>query len=59
MKNYNDDSDGGYFLEDEVQYPENLNNFQNDLLFLPERMKIENVGKLVSNLHGKKNMLYT
>ena len=37
----------------DVQYPENLQNLHNDLSFLPERMKIENVEKLVANLHDK------
>ena len=36
MKSYNDDSDDGYFLEVDVQYPENLHNLHNDLPFLPE-----------------------
>ena len=30
-----------------------LHEFHNDLPFLPERMKIEKVEKLVTNLHGK------
>ena len=53
MKNYNEESDEGYFLEVDVQYPENLQNLHNDLPFLPERMKIEKVQKLLSNLHDK------
>ena len=40
IKNYNKESNGGYFLEVDVQYPENLHNLHNDLPFLPERMKI-------------------
>ena len=42
IKNYNEESDEGYFLEVDSQYPENLNNLHNDLSFLPRRMKIEN-----------------
>ena len=30
-----------------------MHNIHNDLLFLPERIKIEKVEKLVANLHGK------
>ena len=46
-KSYNDESDEGYFLEVDVQYPENLRNLQNnDWSFLPEWMKIEKVEKL-------------
>ena len=48
---YNKDSDEGYFLEVDVQYPEKLLNLHNDLPFLPERMKIEKVEKLLANLH--------
>ena len=53
MKNYNEESDKGYFLEVDVQYPEKLHELHNDLPFLPERMKIEKVEKLVANLHDK------
>ena len=53
IKSYNDESDGGYFVEVDVQYPENLHNLHNDLPFLPERMKIEKFEKLVANLHDK------
>ena len=37
LKSYNDKSDEEYFLEVDVQYPENLQNFLNDLPFLLER----------------------
>ena len=53
MKNYNEESDEGYFLEVDVQYLEKLHELHNDLPFLPERMKIEKVEKLVTNLHDK------
>ena len=43
IKSYNDDSDEGYFLEVDFQYPEKLHNLHNDLTFLPERMRIEKV----------------
>ena len=43
MKNCNEKSKEGYFLKDDIQYPENLHNAQNDLPFLPERIKIEKV----------------
>ena len=36
MKNYNEESDEGYFLEGDVPYPESLHNLQNDLPFLPQ-----------------------
>ena len=53
IKNYNEESDEGCFLEVDVQYPEKLHDLHNDLPFLPERMKIEKVEKLVANLHDK------
>ena len=57
IQNYNNDSDEGYFLEVHVQYPENLHNLYNNLLFLPERMKTDIVEKLPSNLHDKKEYI--
>ena len=53
IKNYNEESDEGYFLEVDVQYFEKLNKLHNDLSFLPETMKIEKVEKPVANLHDK------
>ena len=53
IKNYNEESDEGYFLEVDVQYLEKLQELHNDLPFLPERLKIEKVKKLVVNLHDK------
>ena len=56
IKSYNEESDEGYFLEVDVQYPEKLQKLHNDLPFLSERMEIEkawNVEKLVTNLHDK------
>ena len=36
-------SDEGYFLRVDVQYPEKLHELHNDLVFLPERVKLEKV----------------
>ena len=38
----------------DVQYLKNVHNLNNDLPFLSERMKIEEVQKLVANLHDIK-----
>ena len=46
IKSYNEESDEGSFLE-------KLHELHNDLPFLPERMKIEKVEKLVANLHDE------
>ena len=40
IKNYNEEGDKGFFLEVKVQYIEKLHELQNDLPFLPERMKM-------------------
>ena len=53
IKNYNENSDEGYFLEVDVQYLERLHELNNDLPFLPERMKTEKAKKLIANLHDK------
>ena len=52
-KNYNEGSNEGYFLEVDVKYLEKLHKLHNNLPFLPERMRIEKVEKLVANLHEK------
>ena len=36
IKSYNKESDEGYFLEVDVQYPAKLHNFHKDLPFLPK-----------------------
>ena len=40
-----DESNEGLLLDLDVQYPENLHNFHNDLPFLLEKMKIEKFEK--------------
>ena len=54
IESHNEESSKRYFLEADVQYPEKLHEFHNDLPFFPERMKIHKVEKLVANLHDKK-----
>ena len=53
MKNYTEESDEGYFLEVEVQYPKKIIELHNDLSFLPEKIKIEKVVMLLADLHDK------
>ena len=50
IKSYNEQSDEGYFLKVNVQYLEKIHEIHDDLLFLPERMKIE---KFRTSLHDK------
>ena len=51
MKSYNEERDEGYFLEADANYPKKLHELHYDFPFLLERMKIEKVEKLVTNLH--------
>ena len=55
IKNYDEDSNKGYFLEVDIEYSKNLFNLHSDLLFLPERNKIEKCNKFVCNMHDKEN----
>ena len=57
MKNYDEDSDKGYILEVDVEYPERLRNLNNGLLFIPERMKIKKCHKLLCDLYNKSNYI--
>ena len=41
MKNYDEDSNKGYILEVDVEYPKDLHNLHSDLPFLSERTKIK------------------
>ena len=53
IKNYNEESEEGYFLEVDVQYLEKLHELHNDSPFLSGRMKIKKGEKLEANLHDK------
>ena len=53
IKNYNEEIDEGYLFGVDIQYLKNLYNLRNDLPFFPERIKIENIKKVVANLHDK------
>ena len=54
MKSCNDEIDQDCFLEVDIQYSEEWPELNNNLPFLPERVKIEKIEKLVINLHDKK-----
>ena len=55
IKNYNQDSNKGYILEVDVEYPKKLHDLHSDLPFLPKRMKINKCSKLVCCLYDKNN----
>ena len=54
IKSYNEETDEGYFLD--VQYPKKLHEIHNDLPFLQERIKIENLKRLLLIYTIKLNM---
>ena len=39
-KRYNDENDERYYIDIDVQYPENLHSLHNDLSLLHEKMKL-------------------
>ena len=59
IKNFNENSNKGYILEVDVEYPKSLLNLHSNLLFLAERKKIKkNAKKLVCNMHDKENYVF-
>ena len=54
IKVYNQKNREECFLEVDIQYPDELHELYNDLLFLPERVKVEKAKKAKANLHYKK-----
>ena len=55
IKNYDEESDKGYLLEVDAEYPKRPQDLYSDLPFLPERMKTKKYNKLVCNLYYKNN----
>ena len=54
MKNYDEDSNKGYILEVDVEYPKDLHNLYSDLPFLSERTKIKTWNKHACNFYDRK-----
>ena len=55
IKIFDKDSNKGYILIVDVEYPKHLHDLHSDLPFLPERMKINKCSKLVGCLYDKNN----
>ena len=55
IKNYDENSDIGYFLEVDIDCPKELFNFYKDLPFLPKRKKVKKVEKLICSIEDKNN----
>ena len=53
IKNYDENSDKGYFIEIDVEYSKKLFNSHKDSPFLPERKKVEKVEKLICSTEDK------
>ena len=54
IKDYDKNSNNGYFLEVDVEYLKKLFKLHSDLSFLPERNKIKKCNKLACNILDKK-----
>ena len=59
IKSYDENSDKGYILEVDVEYPKNLFNLHKNLLFLAEIKKTEKWKKLVCNIHDERKLCCT
>ena len=55
IKNYDKNSDKGYILEVDAEYPKDHHKLHSDLPFLPERRKIRKIEKLICCLEDKEN----
>ena len=53
IKNYDENSDIGYFLEVDIDYPKELFTLHKDLSFLPESKKVNKVEKLICGIEDK------
>ena len=58
IKNYDENSNDGYFIELDAECPKNLFHSHTDFTFLPEREKIKKCGKLFCHIKEKK-LLFT
>ena len=54
IKNYDENSNEGYFFEADSNYPKELFNLHKDLPFLPESKKVNKVEKLICDIEDKK-----
>ena len=53
IKNYDENSNEGYFLEVDIEYTKTLRESHKELPFLPERRKLENVEIRVCSIEDK------
>ena len=55
IKSYDEEGDVYYLLVVAIEYPKTLHMLHSDLPFLPDRMKVNKVKKLVCNVTDKEN----
>ena len=55
IKSYDEEIDIGYLLLVDIEYPKTLRMLHIDLPFLPDRMKVNKIKKLVCNVNDKEN----
>ena len=55
VKNYDEKSDIGYLFYADIAYPKDLYELHKDLPFLPDRMKVNKVNKIVASVYDKNN----
>ena len=55
IKNYDSHSDMGYIFYVDIIYPKELYELHKDLPFLPDKMEVNKVNKLVANVYDKTN----
>ena len=53
IKNYDENSDKGYFFEVDVDYPKKLVYLHKDFPFLPERKKVNKIEKFICSIEDK------
>ena len=59
IKNYDENSNKGYFLEVDIDHPKKLFNIHKDLQFLTQIKKIEKVEKLICSIENKRKICYS
>ena len=59
IKKYDENSDIGYILKVDIEYPKQIRMLHSDLPFLPERMKINKSTKLFCDVQDKKKLCNT
>ena len=57
IKSYNENSNKGYILEVDVEYPKNLQRSHTNFLFLPKWIKIKKCEKFIWNLHDQEKYI--